>query len=110
MQHLRRELARADKENTAVHARVEKLDIARDEQQRAAAEAIGILHRLGQGRDLLPEEILTVRKQTGGEALPDLIELLLRYRNHPFEEGTRRALGKAKRTVLGQLRRGGSTT
>ena len=38
-------------------------------------EAIGVLHRLGQGRDLLPEEILTVRRQPGGEAVPELIAL-----------------------------------
>jgi SAM-dependent methyltransferase len=80
------------------------------ELERAADEAVGIVHRLGQGREVLEREILHALRRPGGEALPQLIDLLLRYRNHPFREGGRRQLGKAKRAVLGRLRRGGGRT
>lgn len=113
MEHLREALAGSEDDNAALRAEVaeleqsaQELERSREELRRAVGEAVGVLHRLGQGRGLAPEEILTVRRQPGGEAVPDLIELLLRYRNHPFQEGTRRSLGKVKRTALQVLRSG----
>lgn len=102
MVHLREALVA----NAALRAEVKALEESAEELRRAVGEAVGVLHRVGQGRGLAPEEIVTVRRQPGGEAVPDLIELLLRYRNHPFREGTRRALGKVKRTALQALRSG----
>lgn len=93
LEHLREALDASMAESAELRARVEEL-------QRAANEAIGVLHRLGQGRDVAPEEILTVGRQQGGEAVPDLVRLLLRYRNHPFQEGARRHLGRVRRAVL----------
>jgi SAM-dependent methyltransferase len=99
VRQLRATLAGSEKENVELRLRVAELERCVDELRRAAAEGIGVVHRLGQGREILPEEISNARAQPGGEALPELIELLLRYRNHPFEEGARRQLGKARRAV-----------
>jgi hypothetical protein len=101
LQQATEDLAASTQANAELQARFER---STDELQRAASEGIGILHRLGQGRDLAPEEIRTVTRQAGGDAVPELIELLLRYRNHPFEAGARRLLGKAKRAVLTRRR------
>jgi len=106
VEELRECLAESREENVDLRARVEALERSVDELRRAAAEAIGVAHRLGQGRDVLVEEIGGARAQPGGEALPQLIDLLLRYRNHPIEEGIRRQLGRARRALL---RRPGSS-
>jgi hypothetical protein len=97
---LRGSLEESREDNVDLRARVEKLERSVDELRRAAAEAIGVVHRLGQGHDVLVEEIGHARAQPGGEALPALIDLLLRYRNHPIEEGFRRQLGRARRALL----------
>ena len=106
LEHLREALGTSRQEATELRSTVEELRRSSDELQRAAHEAIGVLHRLGRGRDVAPEEIRTVRAQVGGEAVPELIRLLLRYRNHPFREGARRQLGRVKRAALG-VRGGG---
>lgn len=100
---LRTDLVSARVEQEQLRARVADLEATSAELGQAMREAIGVLHRLGQGRDLAPEEIRAVQRQEGGDAFPELIQLLLRYRNHPIEEGMRRSLGKVKRAGMERL-------
>jgi len=100
IEQLRAEVERLGDERDDLATRLEKSQVSAEESQRAADEAIGVLHRLGQGRAVAPAEFRTAERQKGGDAVPELVDLLLAYRNHPFREGTRRHLGKLKRAVL----------
>lgn len=97
---LRAEVERRDQEHAELVERLEDLRASAEEAQRAADEAVGVLHRLGQGRGVAAAEISAVGRRRGGEAVPELVDLLLAYRNHPFRQGTRRHLGKLKRALL----------